>query len=40
VDRRLREGVALDAVALSVVITQALAGGKHLEKFLRELRDD
>jgi hypothetical protein len=36
---RIAERVQLDAVAMHTVIVQALSGGKHLEKFLKELRD-
>jgi len=39
VSERETERVALDAIALHTVIVQALAGGKHLQNFLKELRD-
>ena len=39
VREREREKVALDAVAMQAVIVQVLSGGKHLDKFLKELRD-
>ena len=35
---RLNEAVALDAIAFHTVIAQALAGGKLLQTFLKELR--
>ena len=39
VKRRVSEQVALDAIAMHTVIVQALAGGKHLDKFLKEIRN-
>jgi hypothetical protein len=39
VRQRVAERVSLEAVMLHTVIAQAIGGGKHLEKFLKELRD-
>lgn len=37
---RINRRIATDAVVMQTVVVQAMAGGKGLEKLLRDLLDD